>query len=283
MSEQSPEYLPAAQYLPPEEVLGEMADAGAKRATSLSTLQVLVLSMLAGAFITVGALFATLISTDVDSSGLETLLEGFGFSAGFFLVVLTGAVLFTEINVEMPATLLGGDPAQLAGQVARLWVLAAVGNFLGAYFTGWAIAQVEDYSPAVHQHLGDIVEAKMRFQDVGGIDGWSRAVLSGMIANWLVGIAAFLAVMGRTIIGKYIPILLAVSIFVAGGFLHSPANMSFFSLAEHTGAGPGWGDAFAWSIAPAALGNVLGGVFLVALPLWFAMTRRRSAASPDQV
>jgi len=114
----------------------------------------------------------------------------------------------------------------------------------------------------------------MRYRDVGGVDGWFRAVLSGVLGNWLVGMAAFLAVMGRTIIGKYIPVLLTVSAFVAAGFMHSPANMAFFSLATPEGLGPGWGPALVWSIAPAALGNILGAFFLVALPFWLVNTRR---------
>jgi len=114
----------------------------------------------------------------------------------------------------------------------------------------------------------------MRYRAVGGPGGWIRAVLSDALGNWLVGMAAFLAVMGRTIIGKYVPVVLAVSAFVAGGLMHSPADMAFFSLATPDGIGPGWGPALAWSIAPAALGNILGAFFLVALPFWLVNTRR---------
>lgn len=41
----------------------------------------------------------------------------------------------------------------------------------------------------------------MRYRDIGGAAGFAQAVLSGVLANWLVGMAAFLA---RTIISKYI-------------------------------------------------------------------------------
>lgn len=61
---------------------------------------------------------------------------------------------------------------------------------------------------------------------------------------------------------------LLVAAFVAAGFLHSPANMAYFALAEPDGLGPGWGPAFGWSIIPAAVGNILGAFFLVALPFW---------------
>ena len=114
--------------------------------------------------------------------------------------------------------------------------------------------------------------AKLSYRDAGGVDDWFRVVLSGVLANWLVGMAAFFATMGRTIIGKYIPVLLAVTAFVAAGFQHSPANMAFFSLAEFHGTGPGWGTAFAWSVVPAGIGNILGGTLLVVLPLRYALS-----------
>jgi len=189
-------------------------------------------------------------------------------------VVLSGALLFTEVNVEMPATLLRCDARTLASRVGRLWVLAALGNLAGAFVLGYAVHVSQSYSPAFDELLGEIVDSKMRYREIGGANGWFRAVVSGVLGNWLVGMAAFLAVMGRTIIGKYIPVLLTVSAFVAAGFMHSPANMAFVSLATPEGIGPGWGAALAWSIAPAAIGNILGAFFLVALPFWLVNTRR---------
>jgi formate/nitrite transporter len=266
---------PANQFLAPDLVMTEMAEVGARRAMHRTPLEVLVLSMLAGGFITIGALFSTLIAAGTENEGAQRLLEGFGFSVGFFLVVLTGTLLFTEVNVEMPATLFEGDVRKIGSRVACLWGLAAVGNMLGAVLTGLAITTAEVYSPEVRELLAEIVDAKMRYRDIGGAEGWSQAVLSGVLGNWLVGMAAFIAVMGRTIIGKYIPILLVVSAFVAAGFLHSPANMAYFSLAQPDGVGPGWSAAMQWSILPAAVGNVLGAFFLVALPFWYVSRRSR--------
>ncbi|MFQ5556172.1 MAG: formate/nitrite transporter family protein [Acidimicrobiales bacterium] len=270
---------PANQYLAPDRVLIEMAEEGARRAVERTVPEVLVLSVLAGGFITIGALFSVLLGAGVGTEGTRRLVEGFGFSAGFFLVVMTGALLFTEVNVEMPATLLHGDARQLAGRVARLWVLAALGNLIGAFLVGQAVHATQPFSPAVDELLGEVVDTKLAFREIGGVEGWLRAVLSGVLGNWLVGMAAFVAVMGRTIIGKYIPILLTVSAFVAAGFLHSPANMAYASLAEPAGLGEGWGAMLAWSIGPAAVGNILGAFFLVALPFWYLKSHPRPGRS----
>jgi formate transporter len=116
----------------------------------------------------------------------------------------------------------------------------------------------------------------MSFRDIGGLEGWSKLILSGILANWLVGMAAFFATMGRTIIGKYIPVGLAVTMFVAAGFQHSPANMGYFSLSMAGGGEPGWVPAVLWDLAPVGIGNVIGGTLLVALPFWYVFGRDRS-------
>jgi len=92
-----------------------------------------------------------------------------------------------------------------------------------------------------------------------------------------------LALMGRTIIGKYIPIFLAVSLFVAANFQHSPANMGYFSIAIPMGQGTLWGDAILWNILPAALGNIMGGALLVALPLYYVFAEKEKNKKKEVV
>jgi formate transporter len=266
--------VPEAQYMAPEVVLLEMGKAGAKRSMSLSSTKVMILAIMAGAFITAGALFSTLIAAGYENEATQRLLEGFGFSVGFFLVILSGCLLFTEVNVELPATLMNRNLSALRGSVFRLWVLAFIGNFIGAFILGTVVNYIQSYGDDYEELLTELVAAKMRYKEIGGLEGFFQAVTSGVVANWLVGMAAFLATMGRTIMGKYIVVLLTVMVFVAGGFLHSPANMGYFSLFIPLDTGLSWGDAIAWGIIPAAIGNVLGAFFLVALPFWYASTHR---------
>ncbi|MGB3737066.1 MAG: formate/nitrite transporter family protein [Ilumatobacter sp.] len=278
--------MPSNQYIAPEDVLFEMAEAGSERACSLRVSQVLILSVLAGGFISIGALFSTLIATGTENEGVKRLLEGFGFSVGFFLVVLSGALLFTEANVELPATLLGhrrkvSGGATLRNAVLKLWLLAAIGNMVGAFVLGQVIVSVSDYGTGFEELIGEVVDTKMRFRDVGGAEGFFKAVLSGVVANWLVGMAAFLATMGRTVIGKYIPVLVTVMAFVAGGFLHSPANMAYLSIIQPLGNGPGWGEGLLWAVLPAAIGNIIGAFFLVALPFSIVSSRRDAGRVHD--
>ncbi len=264
--------IPEAQYVKAEYVIDEMAKFGHHRISELSVPRVLVLALLAGAFITFGGLFSVLLAAGVGTPGPFRLLEGLGFSAGFFFVVLTEAALFTEANVVLPATLL--ETHRPTFRIFRFWALAWAGNLGGAVAVGWLVHVAQSYPPDLIEALDHAVKLKMQYWERGGIGDWFEALLSGVLANWLVGMAAFFAVMGRTILGKYVPVALAVSLFVAANFQHSPANMAYFALIMPTGEGPGWGPALAWNVVPAGIGNILGGALLVALPFWYVFVRK---------
>lgn len=261
--------LPPTQYVGAEHVIDQMATFGHDRIHRLDPWRVFVLAVLAGGFITIGGLFSVLLGAGVEPEGLQRLVEGFAFSAGFFFVVLSEAVLFTEANVVMPATLLSSTGA--AGRVARFWAIAWVGNLVGALVVAHLVAAAQTYPGPVMDLLGELVETKLAYSREGTAAAWGQAVLSGVLANWLVGMAAFFAMMGRTILGKYVPVLLAVTVFVAANFQHSPANMGYFALwMAETGQGPGWATALGWNIIPAGIGNMLGATLLVAAPFWYA-------------
>ena len=272
---------PPAQYIEAQRVMVTMGRAAVRRITRLSLVQVFVLAFMGGFFIGMGALVSVLLASGVGTPGTTRLLEGFGFSAGFFFVILSEAVLFSEANVMMPAGLLENRGRALLPTL-RFWVLAFAGNLAGAYVFGVAVHAAQKYGPADTHLLNEVIASKLQFRAIGGVEGWFKAVLSGVFANWLVGLAAFFAVMGRTLIGKYIPVLLAVTAFDAANFQHAPANMGFFGLINATGHGPGWDIALGWSIAPAAVGNLIGGFFLVVLPFWFALRPHERAAAAKE-
>ncbi len=242
-----------------------------KNLHGLTTLKAYFLSVMAGCFITFGALFSILLSAGVQTTGVALLLQGIGFSAGFFMVILTGALLFSESNVILPASLLKCSNKELVIGALKFWGITIAGNVSGALLTGYMINFAQDYPPDFVNVLDHVIDKKLFYYRGHSATYWFRAVVSGMLGNWLVGMAAVFAIMGKTIIGKYIPVLLAVSLFVAANFQHSPANMGYFSLIMASGAGPGWYPAIIWNLLPAAIGNILGGIFLVALPFWYVL------------
>ena len=76
-----------------------------------TTAQTLVLAVAGGMFITLGALFSLLLSDGLSTPGTQLLMQGLGFSTGFFMIILSRSALFTEANVIFPVSYLQGVPA----------------------------------------------------------------------------------------------------------------------------------------------------------------------------
>ena len=164
--------LPPQQDLSSEHVIQELSRHGIHRIMDTSIPQIVVLSVMGGGFITMGALFSVLLSEQVQTLGPRYLLQGFGFSAGFFFVILSGAILFTEANVVLPSTLLQQHPKPLVGRLILFWARALVGNFVGALIsigavvTSWLITRAQVYPLEMQQTLQSFVAKKTHYHSV---------------------------------------------------------------------------------------------------------------------
>jgi len=174
----------------------------------------------------------------------------------------------------LPASILNCSSRELMTGALKFWVITIAGNVTGALLTGYLINYAQAYPPEIIGGLEHVIHKKLAYYRGNTATYWFKAVVSGIFGNWLVGMAAVFATMGKTIIGKYIPVLLAVTLFVAANFQHSPANMGYFSLIMANGTGPGWQTAITWNLLPAAIGNIIGGILLVALPFWYVLSEK---------
>ncbi len=227
----------------------------------------LALAFMAGSFIGFGAMLSVELTVGVTPEGLSKLLLGLGFTAGFSLVILSGAALFTEVNVLLPELFL--SRLREPGRLWRFWLIVYLGNAAGAVFVGAMLNASEVIGAEQADRLTEVIALKMRFAHTG-VEGWFQAVASGILANWLVGMAAFLATAARTVSGKILGITFPIVAFVALGVQHAPANMGYFAAGLiHGHVGTDVGTALAWNIAPATLGNLIGGAIFVALLFWY--------------
>lgn len=122
---------------------------------------------------------------------------------------------------------------------------------------------------------------RLRHLRRAAVGGWLAVVLSAMLANWMVDLAFVFATMAQNVWSKFVPLALAVLLFEAANFQHSLANMAYFSLVMPGGGGADWADAIWWNLAPAALGNIVGGALLV--PFWYAVRKQPSRADTGEV
>ena len=163
--------------------------------------QTLVLALTGGMFVTMGALFSLLLSDGIEARGAQLLLQGLGFSTGFFMIILARAALFTEANVLLPASYLQGLGKSHFATALRFWGIAWVGNMLGAFIIGLVIAFAQTYPDSVSQSLDAVVTKKMAYQGEGTMTAWFRIIVSGMLGNGLIGMAAFFAAMANGVLG----------------------------------------------------------------------------------
>jgi formate/nitrite transporter len=238
----------------------------------LPLLTMVMLSILAGAFIGLGSLFYTIVVSDAQWLGFagSRVLGGLVFSLGLVLVVVAGAELFTGNNLLAMAW---ADGCLTSGDVLRNWIVTCAGNFAGAAGLAvlvWLSGHASLNGGAIARAVIDIAGAKAALPP-------TEAFFRGVLCNVLVCMAMWMAMAGRSVVDKAVAIVFPISAFVAAGFEHSIANMYFFPLAMLLGAPLGWGD-FARNIAPVIAGNLVGGSVLVALVYYVIYIRPERAA-----
>lgn len=247
-----------------------------------------ILSILAGAFIAMGAVFATTVTAGAAGNiyfGLSKLLSGLAFCLGLILVVVAGAELFTGNNLIIMA-FVGGNVT--AREVLRNWLIVYFGNFIGAIATAGFIILCKRYEFAqgvIWLNALNIAHDKCGrpFLDM---------VARGMMCNALVCLAIWLCLGARSITDKILAIIFPISAFVAAGFEHCVANMyfipvgifakysaphSFWSLVGKTaGDFPNltWHNFFLDNLIPVTIGNIIGGAVLVGFVYWVAYRRK---------
>ncbi len=192
--------------------------------TSRDTLSTALLGILAGFFIGLGAVFYTLVTTDIGLGfGLGKLLGGLAFSLGLILVVVAGAELFTG-NSLMVAPWLS---TRVSGSVLlRNWAIVYFANFAGAlilvailfYGRFWAL---NGYGVGANALM--IASSKTSLASV-------PALCQGILCNVLVCLAVWMCLAGRSITEKILAIIFPITAFVACGFEHSIANMFFIPM-----------------------------------------------------
>lgn len=257
------------QYLTPAETVKSIVENG-KRVLTQSRLRTFVLSLLAGFYIGFGAELATVVTQDASlffGKGVSAFLGGSVFSLGLMFVVICGAELFTG-NSMLASSALHGEITW--GHLLENWGIVVVGNLAGSLF--FAVLMFESHlwmNGTVADHAIKIAAAKCELP-------FSVALVRGILCNWLVCLAVFMATAARDVSGKMLACYAPIMAFVASGFEHSIANMYFIPtgilLAKDLGRevpGLTWSACFRDNLLPVTLGNILGGVLFVAFAYWY--------------
>lgn len=283
--------------LPPD-MAAKAESIGVKKA-NLDLVSMFALAVLAGAFIALGAIFATTVTAGVFPStvsdgttvstawptGWQRLLSGLVFSLGLILVVVGGAELFTGNNLIVMAWANGKVSTRLLG---LNWLVVYIGNFVGSVATAILMLWTRQ-----HEFSGGQIglQALTIANHKAGLDFW-QAVALGIMCNALVCLAVWLTYSARTTVDKIAAIVPPITAFVAAGFEHSVANMYFIPLAlmiKATASSAFWASIqktpadfanltmtnfIVRNLIPVTIGNIIGGAVLVGAAYWFVYLRK---------
>jgi len=252
--------------LPPE--IARRAEEAGVRKVALDGPSTLLLAVLAGAFVALGAAFSTTVTAgSALGTGPTRLLGGLSFSLGLILilVVLAGAELFTGNNLIVMAV---ANRQVTVARLLRNWTIVYAGNFAGAVATAAVVSWTGPADGVAAQAVA-IGAAKCRL-------GFLQAVALGVLCNALVCLAVWLCLGARSSTDKILSVLFPVTAFVACGYEHSVANMYFIPLGIFLGNDPvlTWRTFLAANLLPVTIGNVIGGAGMVGLVYGFIYRRR---------
>jgi formate transporter len=242
-----------------------------------------ILAVLAGAFIALGAIFATTVAAGTSGIwpfGFTKLLIGLVFCLGLILVIVGGAELFTGNNLIVMAWASGKVSLKA---LLRNWGIVFVGNFIGSFGTAILVFFSKQYTfggGSIGTTALQIAQGKV------GLD-FLQAIALGILCNILVCLAVWLTFSARSTVDKIAAILFPISAFVAAGFEHSVANMYFIpigllikTLNPSFIASSGlsldnltWGTFLLNNLLPVTIGNIIGGSVFVAAVYWSVFLR----------
>jgi formate/nitrite transporter len=270
---------------PPAEMALKMEAVGVSKANG-NIWTISLLGIMAGFFIGLGAMFATLVTTDIQIGfGLTKLVGGIVFSLGLILVVVAGAELFTG-NALMVGSRASGKIR--LSQLFKNWGIVYFTNLIGSlllvgivfYSQFWALDGFK-----VGVNALSVANAKVNL-------AFWPAFARGILCNTLVCLAVWLCFSARSTVDKIFAILFPITAFVACGFEHSIANMYFIpmgitmagqakvlevagltaSQVAHVNLA-----GFIGNLVPVTLGNIVGGTFVGSM-YWLIYLRKDRAA-----
>ena len=245
--------------------IAERVRAAGEAKVHLPLPSLLVLSVLAGAFIALGAILSLVVATGSELGfGPTRLLGGLAFSVGLVLVIVAGAELFTGNNLVAIAW---ASRRIGPGELLRNWVLVYAGNVVGALGTAALVgaAGIQDLAG------GGVGETALAVGLAKTQLGVTEVLARGVLCNALVCLAVWMAMGGRSLADKAVAIVFPVAAFVATGFEHSIANWFFLPYALWScGLEGGFGGGVARNLLASTAGNIVGGTLLVAAVYWLA-------------
>jgi formate/nitrite transporter FocA (FNT family) len=182
------------------------------------------------------------------------LISRLGYSVGFLIVVLGRQQLFTENTLTVILPFLLRKKLTVLVKVLRLWSIVLAANLVGTFVFAFCIAHVPVFDSSIQRTLTEIGAAHL------GIS-FGMVLVRAIFAGWLIALMVWLLPAAEQ---SRLSIVIIVTYLVGlGGFNHIIAGSTtvFFLVAIKYIS---WETYALKFFLPTLLGNIIGGVSLVA-------------------
>ena len=195
-----------------------------------------------------------LLRAHLPDTSWRPLVAKLGYSVGFLVVVLGRQQLFTENTLTVVLPVLHDKTSGSLPRMVRLWAIVLMANLAGALAIGWTLGHTAVFDSSMQDTFRQIA--------MEGMDApFGTILLRGVFAGWTIALMVWLMPAAES--ARIWVIILLTYVIALGGFAHVVAGSvdKLFLVTR--------GDISAWQyvggfLAPSLLGNILGGVSLVA-------------------
>ncbi len=218
-------------------------------------------AIMAGAYVGLGIILIFSVGTDL-APAHQKLVMGSAFGIALTLVVFAGSELFTGHTMYMTLGYLNSKTNW--GDLALVWAMSWIGNFLGSvalallFLLGGGLENIAGTGSLLQK----VAAYKMNAAPL-------ELIAKGVLCNWLVCLALWASARVDSDSAKCIIIFWCLFAFIASGYEHSVANMTLLTLAllgEHNSMVTFSGLVF--NLHYVTIGNIIGGALFVALAYW---------------
>lgn len=260
-------------YLTPTDVVEKMVIAGAMK-MNMTTRTTVIRAIMAGAILGLAAVFAITVGIKSGSAVAGAVL----FPVGFIMLILFGYDLLTGVVVLAPLAVLAKRNCASMKKMWRLIGLVFVGNFIGAGLVAVIMSFIWTYGFSIEpgviaSKIATIGESRTVGYATYGAMGFATVFIKAMLCNWMVSLGVLGAMISKDVVGKIIAMWMPIMLFFYMGFEHSIVNMFLFPAGLIMGGDFSILDYLMWNEIPVILGNVVGGLVLTGLPLYYAHKR----------
>ena len=217
----------------------------------------LMASILAGVFIGFGVLLAFTVSSTLPGVTFAKALMGASFGIALSLVVMAGAELFTGNNFVLGVGLFRKEIG--LAQVIKFWIVCYIGNWIGGILLAFLYSNTGLLTGPMAEVVSKAALAKTEIP-------FLALFIRGILCNVLVCLAVWCGIKMKSESGKLIMIFWCLYAFFTAGFEHSIANMTLLSLELMQPTSSIGFDGYFYNLLVVTLGNMVGGIYLVALP-----------------